>query len=79
MRIKFPNLLPLAIALVATASTGFATELDLWFTPLSSEGPMKVPMSQTEAFALSRSSSRSFSRSTTAKTHTSTTMPAKNG
>jgi len=46
MRMKFPCLLPLAIALVATASTGFAKELDLWFTPLSSEGPTKAPLTQ---------------------------------
>jgi ABC-type glycerol-3-phosphate transport system substrate-binding protein len=48
MRTKFPYLLPLAAALVATtiSSTAFATELDLWFTPLSSEGPMKAPMTQ---------------------------------
>jgi len=48
MRIKFRFLLPLAVALVATtvSSTGFTKELDLWFTPLSSEGPMKAPLTQ---------------------------------
>jgi multiple sugar transport system substrate-binding protein len=48
MRIKFPYLLPLAVALVATSvsSTVFAKELDLWFTPLSSEGPSKAPLTQ---------------------------------
>jgi ABC-type glycerol-3-phosphate transport system substrate-binding protein len=46
MRIKFPCLLPLAVALMATASTGFAKELNLWFVPLSSEGPMKVPLTK---------------------------------
>jgi ABC-type glycerol-3-phosphate transport system substrate-binding protein len=46
MRMKFTCLLPLAIALVATASTGFAKELDLWFTPLSTEGPTKAPLTQ---------------------------------
>ena len=46
MRIKFPHILPLAVALAATASVGFATELDLWFTPLSAEGPMKAPLTK---------------------------------
>ena len=46
MRIKFPQILPLALALVATSSAGFAKELDLWFTPMSSEGPMKLPLTQ---------------------------------
>ncbi len=46
MRIKFPHILPLAVALAATASAGFAEELDLWFTPLSSEGPMKEPLTK---------------------------------
>ena len=46
MRIKFPHILPLAVALAATTSAGFATELDLWFTPLSAEGPMKAPLTQ---------------------------------
>jgi multiple sugar transport system substrate-binding protein len=44
MRIKFPHLLPIAAALATTMSVGFATELDLWFTPMSSEGPMKEPI-----------------------------------
>jgi multiple sugar transport system substrate-binding protein len=46
MRIKFPCLLPLAVALVTTASIGFAKELNLWFIPLSAEGPMKAPMTK---------------------------------
>ena len=46
MRIKFPQILPLALALAATSSAGFAKELDLWFTPMSSEGPMKLPLTQ---------------------------------
>ena len=46
MRIKFPHILPLAFALAATASAGFTKELDLWFTPLSTEGPMKAPMTK---------------------------------
>src|ERR1700722_9572817 len=46
MRIKFPHILPLAFALAATASAGFTKELDLWFTPLSAEGPMKAPLTQ---------------------------------
>jgi multiple sugar transport system substrate-binding protein len=46
MRIKFLHILPIVTALAATASVGFATELDLWFTPMSSEGPMKVPLTQ---------------------------------
>ena len=46
MRFKFPHILPLAFALAATASVGFAKELDLWFTPLSAEGPMKAPLTQ---------------------------------
>ena len=46
MRIKFPYILPIIAALAATASVGFAAELDLWFTPLSSEGPMKAPLTQ---------------------------------
>ena len=46
MRIKFPYILPIAIALAATSSAGFAAELDLWFTPLSSEGPMKAPLTK---------------------------------
>src|SRR5260370_4343511 len=44
MRIKFPYILPIITALAATASVGFAAELDLWFTPMSSEGPMKEPL-----------------------------------
>jgi multiple sugar transport system substrate-binding protein len=44
MRIKFPYILPIIAALAATASVGFAAELDLWFTPMSSEGPMKEPL-----------------------------------
>ena len=46
MRIKFPYILPIIAALAATASVGFAAELDLWFTPLSSEGPMKAPLTK---------------------------------
>ena len=46
MRIKFLNILPIVAALAATASVGFAAELDLWFTPMSSEGPMKAPLTQ---------------------------------
>jgi ABC-type glycerol-3-phosphate transport system substrate-binding protein len=46
MRTRFPHLLPLAVALMATAASGFANELDLWFTPLSSEGPSKAPLTQ---------------------------------
>jgi ABC-type glycerol-3-phosphate transport system substrate-binding protein len=48
MRIKFRYLLPLAVALVATtvSSAGFAKELDLWFTPLSSQGPTVAPLTQ---------------------------------
>ena len=46
MRIKFPQILPLALALAATTSAGFAKELDLWFTPMSSEGPMKAPLTK---------------------------------
>ena len=46
MRIKFPYILPIITALAATASVGFAAELDLWFTPLSSEGPMKAPLTK---------------------------------
>jgi len=46
MRFKFPHILPLAFALTATASVGFTKELDLWFTPLSAEGPMKAPLTQ---------------------------------
>ena len=46
MRIKFPHFLPLAFALAATTSAGFAKELDLWFTPMSSEGPMKAPLTK---------------------------------
>src|ERR1700675_3856660 len=44
MRIKFPQILPLALALAATTSAGFAKELDLWFTPMSTEGPAKGPL-----------------------------------
>jgi multiple sugar transport system substrate-binding protein len=46
MRIKFLNVLPIVAALAATASVGFAAGLDLWFTPMSSEGPMKAPLTQ---------------------------------
>ena len=46
MRIKFPSILPIIAALAATASVGFTAELDLWFTPLSSEGPMKAPLTK---------------------------------
>ena len=48
MRIKFRHLLPLAVAVAATtvSSPGFAKELDLWFTPLSSEGPVKASLTQ---------------------------------
>jgi multiple sugar transport system substrate-binding protein len=46
MRVKFPHILPLAIVLAATSSAGLAAELDLWFTPLSSEGPMKAPLTK---------------------------------
>ena len=46
MRIKFPYILPIIAALAATAPVGFAAELDLWFTPLSSEGPMKAPLTK---------------------------------
>ncbi len=48
MRIKFPYLLPLAVALAATvvSSTGFAKDIDLWFTPMSSEGPTKAPLTK---------------------------------
>jgi ABC-type glycerol-3-phosphate transport system substrate-binding protein len=46
MRIKFPYILPIIAALAATVSVGFAAELDLWFTPMSSEGPMKEPLLQ---------------------------------
>ena len=46
MRIKFPYILPIITALAATPSVGFAAELDLWFTPLSSEGPMKAPLTK---------------------------------
>ena len=46
MLIKFPYILPIIAALAATASVGFAAELDLWFTPLSSEGPMKAPLTK---------------------------------
>jgi multiple sugar transport system substrate-binding protein len=46
MRIKFLHILPIVAALAATASVGFAAELDLWFTPMSSEGPMKAPLTQ---------------------------------
>ena len=42
MRIKFPHILPLVAAFAATAS--LAAELDLWFTPMSAEGPMKEPL-----------------------------------
>jgi multiple sugar transport system substrate-binding protein len=44
MRIKFPHVLPIAAALATTMSVGFATEIDLWFIPMSSEGPMKEPL-----------------------------------
>jgi multiple sugar transport system substrate-binding protein len=44
MRIKFPHILPIFAALAVTASVGSAAELDLWFTPMSSEGPMKEPL-----------------------------------
>jgi ABC-type glycerol-3-phosphate transport system substrate-binding protein len=44
MRIKFPHILPIVAALATTMSVGFAAELDLWFTPMSTEGPMKEPM-----------------------------------
>ena len=44
MRIKFPHFLPIAAVLAATLSVGFTAELDLWFTPLSAEGPMKEPL-----------------------------------
>jgi hypothetical protein len=46
MRIKFAHILALAVALVTATLAGFAKELDLWFTPLSSEGPMKAPLTQ---------------------------------
>ena len=46
MRIKFPHLLSFAVALVTTTLAGSAKELDLWFTPLSAEGPMKAPLTQ---------------------------------
>ena len=44
MRVKFPQLLPIFVALAATASAGFAKELNLWFVPLSSQGPLKEPL-----------------------------------
>jgi multiple sugar transport system substrate-binding protein len=44
MRIKFPHVLPIAAALATTMSVGFATEIGLWFIPMSSEGPMKEPL-----------------------------------
>jgi ABC-type glycerol-3-phosphate transport system substrate-binding protein len=46
MRIKFPHLLSFAVALATTTLAGSAKELDLWFTPLSAEGPMKAPLTQ---------------------------------
>jgi ABC-type glycerol-3-phosphate transport system substrate-binding protein len=46
MRIKFLHILPIVAALATTASVGFAAELALWFTPMSSEGPMKAPLTQ---------------------------------
>ena len=46
MRIKFPHIFPIVVTLAATVSVGFAAELDLWFTPLSTEGPMKAPLTK---------------------------------
>ena len=44
MRVKFSQLLPILVAFAATASAGFAKELNLWFVPLSSQGPLKEPL-----------------------------------
>jgi hypothetical protein len=44
MRVKFPRLSPILVAFAATASAGFATELNLWFVPLASQGPLKEPL-----------------------------------
>ena len=65
MRIKFPHILPLAVALAATTSAGFAKELDLWFTPLSTEGPMKAPMTKWLKENLPKELSRGDRRATT--------------
>jgi len=44
MRIKTPILLSIIVALAAASSDTHATELDLWFTPMASQGPMKEPL-----------------------------------
>ena len=44
MRLKFSQLLPILVAFAATASAGFAKELNLWFVPLASQGPLKEPL-----------------------------------
>ncbi|MGA8660425.1 MAG: sugar ABC transporter substrate-binding protein [Chthoniobacterales bacterium] len=44
MRVKFPQILPVLVAFAATAAVGFTKELDLWFVPLSSQGPLKEPL-----------------------------------
>jgi multiple sugar transport system substrate-binding protein len=44
MRIKPPILLSILVALAPLSSQTHAKDLDLWFTPMSSEGPMKEPL-----------------------------------
>jgi hypothetical protein len=44
MRIRFPHIFIVAAALFLTAALGVSKELDLWFIPMASEGPAKVPL-----------------------------------
>lgn len=44
MRIRFSHLLMVAAAFFSTAASGVSKEIDLWFIPMSTEGPAKVPL-----------------------------------